>query len=196
EWVLMAAIVVLLVAVGFLLFERRKRTDRTSDPAIISSPGIVAQDAAVQEVSIEPADVTTDHQEEPKLEPVLMQEPPPLPVGLANPSTTSSNARPDGGNTGAAAIGGGVPQSGNARPSSGIVEHKHFGIGLLAGLVTLFALMTPAIGIGGLLPLALAVYLLPTIIAFKVRHHYAGWLALINVVFGVTVLGWLGIFVW
>jgi Superinfection immunity protein len=76
------------------------------------------------------------------------------------------------------------------------VDHKHLGTGLLAALVTLFAVMTPAIGLVGLLPLAIAVYLLPTIIAFKVRHHYAGWLALINIVFGATGLGWLGIFVW
>jgi Superinfection immunity protein len=38
--------------------------------------------------------------------------------------------------------------------------------------------------------------LLPTIIAFKVKHHYAWPLAGINVFFGFTGLGWLGIFVW
>jgi hypothetical protein len=63
-------------------------------------------------------------------------------------------------------------------------------------LVTLPALMSFAIGPAGLIPLALAIYLIPTIIAFKVRHHYAWALAIINVVFGFTGLGWLGIFVW
>ncbi|MET4323192.1 hypothetical protein ABIB90_007297 [Bradyrhizobium sp. JR4.1] len=39
-----------------------------------------------------------------------------------------------------------------------------------------------------MIPLA-AAYLLPTIIAFKFRHHYAWALAILNVVFGSPVLG-------
>ena len=124
-----------------------------------------------------------------------MEAPPPLP--LASPDQpTSSGSKPEGGNSGPVTTERGSPQRSGLRPSSGIVEHRHFRIGLLAGLVTLFALMTPVIGLPGLLPLVIAVYLLPSIIAFKVRHHYAWALAAINVVFGATVLGWLGIFVW
>jgi uncharacterized protein len=195
QWALVAAIVVLLAAVGFLLFDRRKRTGLAFDPTI-SPASTPAESAAAKDVVVELADVKSEDPEEPKLEPVLMEEPPPLPVGLPNPSTTSSDTKPDGGAIAPAAIVAGPPRSSYPGPSSSIVEHEHFGIGLLAGLVTLCALMTPAIGGAGLLPLAIAVYLLPTIIAFKVRHHYAGWLALINIVFGATVLGWFGFFVW
>ncbi|TYL86140.1 superinfection immunity protein [Bradyrhizobium cytisi] len=76
-----------------------------------------------------------------------------------------------------------------------ITEHRHFGIGLIAAIVALSALMSMSVGLVGMIPLA-AAYLLPTTIAFKVRHHYARVLAILNVVFGFTVLGWLGFFVW
>ena len=87
-------------------------------------------------------------------------------------------------------------QTSDLRRSSNISEHRHFGIGLIAAIVALSALMSVSIGPVGLIPLVLAVYLLPTIIAFKVRHHYAWPLAALNVFFGFTVLGWLGFFVW
>ncbi|MET4261750.1 hypothetical protein ABIC09_006721 [Bradyrhizobium sp. S3.12.5] len=45
-----------------------------------------------------------------------------------------------------------------------------------------------------MIPLA-AAYFLPTIIAFNFRHHYAWALAILNVVLGSAVLGWLGFFV-
>ena len=56
-----------------------------------------------------------------------------------------------------------------SRRSSNIAEHRHFGIGLIAAIVTLSALMSMSVGLVGLIRLALAVYLLPTIIAFKVE---------------------------
>lgn len=195
QWALVAAIVVLLGAIGFLLVERRKRAGLVSSPPIpaIAKASMVAEDAAAKAGATEIADVKIGIPEEPKLEPVLMQEPPPVPA-LADTPSSSSEGNPAA--TSPAAMPGSTLKSEHSVPSSSIAEHRHFGIGLLAAVVVVAALMTPAIGIGGLLPLALAVYLLPTIIAFKVRHHYAGWLAAINVVFGATVLGWLGIFVW
>lgn len=197
QWVLVAAIVVLLGAVGFLLVERRKRAGLVSSPAIpaIAKAGMVAEVAAAKAGATEIADVKFGIPEEPKLEPVLMEEPPPVPALADTPSSSSERNLAHDSNS-PAAMPGSTLNSEHSVPSSSIAEHRHFGIGLLAAVVVVAALMTPAIGIGGLLPLALAVYLLPTIIAFKVRHHYAGWLAAINVVFGATVLGWLGIFVW
>jgi hypothetical protein len=44
--------------------------------------------------------------------------------------------------------------------------------------------------------LALAVYLLPTIIAFGREHHYKWVICGINVVFGFTGIGYLAAFVW
>jgi len=44
--------------------------------------------------------------------------------------------------------------------------------------------------------LALAVYLLPTIIAFRRKHHYMWVICGINVVFGFTGIGYLAAFVW
>jgi Superinfection immunity protein len=127
------------------------------------------------------------------VEPISMEAPPPIPVGVPM-SSTSADAKPEAGNTdvGQRPL---APKTAVLSQSSSISDHKHFGIGLLVAVVTLFAVMTPALGLVGLLPLVIAVYLLPTIIAFKVRHHYAGWLALINIVFGATGLGWLGVFV-
>jgi len=44
--------------------------------------------------------------------------------------------------------------------------------------------------------LALVVYLLPTIIAFRRKHHYKWVICGINVVFGFTGIGYLAAFVW
>jgi hypothetical protein len=51
-------------------------------------------------------------------------------------------------------------QRSDYRRSSNISEHRHFGIGLLIVLVALSALTTPSVGFIGLVPLALALYLL------------------------------------
>jgi len=44
--------------------------------------------------------------------------------------------------------------------------------------------------------LALVVYLLPTIIAFRRKHHYKWVIFGINAVFGLTGIGYLAAFVW
>jgi hypothetical protein len=187
-----AAVALLLAAIGFLLLEWRKRTGPAPEPKVLSISNSAKTETA-RGPALDLSDVTMERPEA-VVEPISMEAPPPVPVGIPM-SFASSDAKPEGGNTdvGQRPL---APQTAVLSQSSSIADHKHFGTGLLAALVTLLALMTPTIGIVGLLPLALALYLLPTIIAFKVRHHYAGWLALINIVFGATGLGWLGIFVW
>jgi uncharacterized protein len=192
EWVLMAAVALLLAATGFLLLERRKRTGPAPESKVLSISSSAKAETA-GEPALDLSNVTIERPDA-VVEPISMEAPPPVPVGIPM-SSTSSDAKPEGGNidVGQRPV---APQTAVLSQSSSIADHKHFGTGLLVALVGLFGVMTPAIGVVGLIPLAIAAYLLPTIIAFKVRHHYAGWLALINIVFGVTGLGWLGIFVW
>lgn len=192
EWALVAAVLVLLAATGFLLFERRKRTGAPAEPKLQLSPDS-AKPEPTKEAVLDVPSVAMERAE-PALESISMEAPPPIPMGIPSLST-SSDAKLEAGNINVGQMPIGAQSTGPIQSSS-IMDHKHFGIGLLAALVTLPALMTQVIGVVGLLPLAIAVYLLPTIIAFKVRHHYAGWLTLINIVFGATVLGWFGIFVW
>jgi hypothetical protein len=195
QWALIAVVVILLAAVGFLLFERRKRP-RSMQAPVVAPPSALADDEAIQAVAIQSEDDKVVHVEEPGPVAITMKEPPRLPIALPGAESRSSG-KSDSGKIESSMISAGVLQKGDIRPSSSITEHRYFGIGLLAGLVTFFALITPVVGLGGLIPLVLAVYLLPSIIAFKVRHHYACALAAaINVVFGATVLAWLGIFVW
>jgi hypothetical protein len=186
QWALVAAVIILIGAIGFLLFERRKRIDAAQSPVIapvLSS----ADEETAHVVALAPGEEKALHLEEPVA--VSMQEPPPLPIAL--PATASNDKSEAGTSMPVTTL-----QSSDPGQSSNIAEHRHFGIGLIAILVTISALMSTSIGPIGLVPLALAVYLVPTIIAFKVRHHYAWPLAAINVFFGFTVLGWLGIFVW
>jgi uncharacterized protein len=189
QWALTAAVLILIGAVGFLLFDRRKRTGPVPSPVI--APVLSLMDVtAVEPSAMASPDDNALHPEEPERAALTMQEPPPLPIPL--PETPSTGRTSDvGTGTPAAAL-----QRSELRRSPNISEHRHFGIGLIAAIVTLSALMSASIGPVGLIPLALAVYLLPTIIAFKLTHHYAWPLAAINVFFGFTVLGWLGIFVW
>lgn len=63
------------------------------------------------------------------------------------------------------------------------------------GLALLTLLLLPT-GIGALVPLAIAGYLLPTIIAFRRRHVYAWAVFGINLIFGFTGLVWLAMLVW
>ncbi|TQF29738.1 superinfection immunity protein [Bradyrhizobium sp. UNPA324] len=186
---LIAAVVMLIGAVGFLLFDRRKQPDAVPSP-------VVAPAAAPMNLkALEPSGMSSPHDkalrpEEQECGAPIINEPPALPIaplqiGAAGDTAQASASAP------APALRGS-----DVRRSSNIAEHRHFGIGLLTVVVTLSALMSMAIGPVGLIPLGLAVYLLPTIIAFKVRHHYALVLAILNVVFGFTVLGWLGFFVW
>jgi hypothetical protein len=189
EWALLAAVVILIGAVGFLVFDRRKRPDPMPNPSIAPVPALT-DDTVTAPLAMASDDDKGLHPEEPTRSALMMQEPPPLPIAL--PEAASAGGKSDTHTiTPAAAL-----QRSELRRSSNISEHRHFGIGLIAALVTVSALMSTSIGAIGLVPLALAVYLLPTIIAFKVRHHYAWPLAAINVFFGFTVLGWLGIFVW
>ena len=44
--------------------------------------------------------------------------------------------------------------------------------------------------------IAIAVYFLPTIIAVKRQHAYKGIIAVINIVFGLTGIGWAGALIW
>lgn len=52
--------------------------------------------------------------------------------------------------------------------------------------------------IGGILALGLilALYLLPTIIAVRRGHHQVAPIAVINIVFGWTLLGWVAALAW
>lgn len=47
-----------------------------------------------------------------------------------------------------------------------------------------------------LLILIVAIYLLPTLMAFARDHPRRGAIALVNILFGWTLLGWLICFVW
>jgi hypothetical protein len=194
EWILLAAVALLLGAVGFLLLERRKRTVIPQEP-VAAAAGEAANHMIAHAVGTASEDDVV-HMAEPEPAAITMQEPPPLPIALSE--TPSATPMLESTATGAASPtkAGDMLQANDSRPASNIVEHPHFGIWLLVGLVAISALMSGAVGLIGLIPLALSLYLLPTIIAFKVRHHYAWPLAAINVVFGFTVLGWLGIFVW
>jgi uncharacterized protein len=185
QWALVAAVVLLIAAVGYLVFDKRKRTGPAPTPVI--APAVVTDDKAVEGLAMVSADEAL-HPEEPERAALAMQEPPPLPIALPEAAAT--------GGTSSTSAPAAARQMSDLRRSSNITEHRHFGIGLIAVLVTISALMSTSIGLAGLIPLVLAIYLLPTIIAFKVSHHYAWPLAAINVFFGFTGLGWLGICVW
>jgi hypothetical protein len=189
QWALVAAVVVLIGAVGFMLFDRRKRTGPVPSPVGAPVPALIDV-KAVDPSAMAFSDDKALRPAEPERAGPTMQEPPALPIPL--PETASSGGTSDASASAPAA----ALQTSDLRRSSNIAEQRHFGIGLIAAIVTLSALMSTSVGLVGLIPLALAVYLLPTIIAFKVGHHYAWPLAAINVFFGFTVLGWLGIFVW
>jgi hypothetical protein len=194
QWLLIAVVLVLLAAVGFLLFERQKRTGSPRN-AMIAPPRLPEGEAETKAATSSGEAVEI---KEPAPEALAMTEPPALPIALPALAEAASEQADAAGPAGIEQAAG-VPsalQTEAPRPATSIVEHRHFGIGLLIALVTLPALMSFAVGPAGLIPLALAIYLIPTIIAFKVRHHYAWVLAIINVIFGFTVLGWLGIFVW
>ncbi|OSI77975.1 superinfection immunity protein [Bradyrhizobium canariense] len=189
QWALVAAVLILIGAVGFLLFDRRKKIDPISSPA--TAPVPVLMDVKL----IEPSTMASSedkalHPEEPERAAPTMQEPPSLPIELPEAAATGGTSDAN------ASAPAPALQGSDVRRSSNITEHRHFGIGLIAAIVALSALMSMSVGLVGMIPLALAVYLLPTIIAFKVRHHYAWVLGILNVFFGFTVLGWLGFFVW
>jgi hypothetical protein len=189
QWALVAAVLILIGAVGFLLFDRRKKINPISSPQ--TAPVLALMDVKL----VEPSTMASSedkalHPEEPERAAPTMQEPPSLPIELPEAAATGGMLDANASAPAPALQGSGV------RRSSNITGHQHFGIGLIAAIVALSALMSMSVGLVGMIPLALAVYLLPTIIAFKVRHHYAWVLGILNVVFGFTVLGWLGFFVW
>jgi len=43
---------------------------------------------------------------------------------------------------------------------------------------------------------AIVVYILPTIIASQRRHRSTAGIAIVNLLFGWTVLGWIAAFIW
>jgi hypothetical protein len=45
-------------------------------------------------------------------------------------------------------------------------------------------------------PIVIGMYFLPTIIALRGKHHNTNAVALVNVFFGWTVLGWIVALVW
>lgn len=47
-----------------------------------------------------------------------------------------------------------------------------------------------------LLGVIAALYILPTILAFGRDHAHRQVLALVNILFGWTLIGWLGVFLW
>lgn len=194
QWILIAVVLVLLGAVGFLLFERQKRAASPQNAMIAPPPP--PESKAEADIAAGTDEAIEIKEAEP--EALAMTEPPALPIALPELTGTANEQADKAEPTvvAQAAARPSVLQTQASRRSTNIVEHRHFGIGLLIVLVMLPALMSFAIGPVGLIPLALAIYLIPTIIAFKVRHHYAWVLAIINVVFGFTGLGWLGIFVW
>lgn len=192
EWILMAVVVLLLAAVGFLLFERRKRTGTPQEP--VAAAGGEATDHNIAQAV--PTEDKVVHMVEPDPAAPAMQEPPPVPIALPETALATTPMLESTAAAASPARAGETLQANDFRRSSNITEHRHFGIGLIAAIVALSALMSMSVGLVGMIPLALAVYLLPTIIAFKVRHHYASVLGILNVVFGFTVLGWLGFFVW
>lgn len=189
QWALVAAVLILVGTVGFLLFDRRKKIGPISSPAAAPVPTLM-DIKPVEPSTIAPSEDKALHPEESARAALTMEQPPSLTIAVSE--SAAMGGTPDA-NASAPTP---APQQSDFMRSSNITEHRHFGIGLLMVLVTLSTLMGMAIGPVGFIPLGLAVYLLPTIIAFKVRHHYAWVLAILNVVFGFTVLGWLGFFVW
>lgn len=47
-----------------------------------------------------------------------------------------------------------------------------------------------------LLGIIAALYILPTILAFGRDHAHRQALALVNILFGWTLVGWIGVFLW
>jgi hypothetical protein len=47
-----------------------------------------------------------------------------------------------------------------------------------------------------IVPLIVAAYMLPTIIAFSRKHHDRRLVMMLNVVLGCTVMGWLAALIW
>jgi hypothetical protein len=195
EWLLVIAVVILLAAVGYLLLDRRKRNDLSQHLMPVSDDGLagskVAEPAAIQ-FSANPADEDTVVYPTPEPVAVAMKEPPPLPMAMPKASSPTPPGKSDEIQIERPpAADAKLPANTFGQPPN-LAEHKHFGIGLILGLVVLSALMSVAVGPVGFIPALAAAYLLPTIIAFKIRHHYAWALAGLNVFFGATGLVWLG----
>ena len=198
EWLLVGAVILLLAAVGYLLFDRRKRSAPPS--ATFAAPAMAAAEEAKATIEDVPAmslaDIKQDRPQEIEIEPVLMADAAAAPAAESVKPGVPPDHAIDAENTGPVAPTQGALQRVAAAPASAIAGHTHAGLYVLAGVVALAALLTPAIGLAGLVPLLLVIYLLPSIIAFKVRHHYAWALLAINIVFGVTGLAWLAMMVW
>jgi hypothetical protein len=47
-----------------------------------------------------------------------------------------------------------------------------------------------------LLAIIVLIYLLPTLVAFSREHPQRGWILILNLIFGWTLLGWILIFLW
>lgn len=43
---------------------------------------------------------------------------------------------------------------------------------------------------------ALFIYMIPTVIAFRKAHPKRGWILLVNLLLGITVLGYVGAMLW
>jgi uncharacterized protein len=97
QWVLMVAVAMLLAATGFLLFERGKRTGPPpgSERKVLSISSSAKAETA-KEPALDLLDVTMERPEA-VVEPILMEAPPPVPVGIPM-SSTSSDSKPEGGN--------------------------------------------------------------------------------------------------
>ncbi|MGM4907182.1 superinfection immunity protein [Tardiphaga sp. 866_E4_N2_1] len=77
-----------------------------------------------------------------------------------------------------------------------LLAHPHAGI---YGWAAVVAVSTFLATIGGpilLIPLLATAYLLPTFVGFKRRHVYSWAILVLNVIFGVTGLGWLALIIW
>lgn len=182
--ILIATIVVLIGAVIFLAVKAGRKPE-TGITAFIPSSTTASADPTVETGMPAPSPsaidlVTLTPEEKPDIAPAAVKHddradelpsPPPVPV-----KTTGAEM---------------VDRA--HQPASGVTISGWVWAGAALAVSTLLLL---PYGIAALLPIALAIYLLPSIISFKRRHLYAWVILGINLFFGFTGLVWLAMLIW
>ena len=180
--ILIATILVLIGAVIFLAVKARRKPETGITAFIPSSTAASADPETGIPAPSPPAIdlVTLTPEEKPDVAPAAgraddradeLPSPPPVPV------KTTDTEMVDRAN----------------QPASGVAVSGW--VWAAAALVVPTLLLLPY-GIAALLPIALAIYLFPSIIAFKRRHLYAWVILGINLFFGFTGLVWLAMLIW
>jgi Superinfection immunity protein len=182
---LIAAIGLLLVCVAFLL--KKTRSEPKSKIAAISPSGIIVSDGGPI----------------PKTEPAIQT--PADSIGLLSPLVTEDN--PSSIHVGTKSVANDGSRSGwgskRDRPIE-IVDRSHNVLSSFAmngwawagGAILLATVALAPYGVVAFAPIALAAYLLPSIIAFRRKHLYAWFVLALNLFFGLTGLVWLAMLIW